>query len=395
MSGPRCCFVVESGTDVRLVEGLAEQFDLSILARRIVGGVEISHPPGARVPTVIGPAGRLQFARLVWQRLRQRRAQPNAVIVQGYSLAALAANAAARLTGVPTFMLVCSPTESYYRCREKYADDAKPYRYRELLALQVLARVNAVVGGRYIALSDHLANVVRGHGARGRVAVIPIYGVDTSLFSPSSEPKAVLRARLELPTTGSLIFFSSRVAPEKDSGTLLAAVRQLVDAGRELWVLHRSGGYTAFVRHAERYGVAERVVAGDALHPHAQLPSYYQASDLCVQASREEGLGFSPLEALACEIPVVATAVGGLRETIVDGETGWTYPVGDVRALARCIDAALGNPAEARRRAVEGRRVVRERYGRSVAFAKLIEEMSAYGLPRAGARHVDRETAAR
>jgi hypothetical protein len=41
----RLCFIVESGTDVRMVEGLAERFDLSVLARRITDGVEISWPP--------------------------------------------------------------------------------------------------------------------------------------------------------------------------------------------------------------------------------------------------------------------------------------------------------------------------------------------------------------
>jgi len=61
----RLCLVVESGTDVRLVEGLAERFDLTILARRIEGGVEVNHPPAISVPSVVGPASRLEIAMLV------------------------------------------------------------------------------------------------------------------------------------------------------------------------------------------------------------------------------------------------------------------------------------------------------------------------------------------
>jgi glycosyltransferase involved in cell wall biosynthesis len=197
--------------------------------------------------------------------------------------------------------------------------------------------------------------------------------VDTKIFAPSGEPKRVIRERLGLPPTGSLIFFSSRIAPEKDSETLLRAVRHLLDKGRDLWLLHRSGGFHAFIKDAERFGIAGRVIATDAVHPHKELPQDYQACDLCVQASREEGLGFSPLEALACDVPVIASAVGGLKETIEDGKTGWTYPVSDSLALAACIESVLDSPLEAARRAAAGRKMVCERYERQVVFEQLEE----------------------
>ena len=168
------------------------------------------------------------------------------------------------------------------------------------------------------------------------------------------------------------MFFSSRIAPEKDGETLLAAVRELRGQGRDVWLLHRSGGFRTLRSYAERYGVADRVIATDAAHPLTELPGDYQAADLCVQASREEGLGFSPLEALACETPVVAAAVGGLRETIVDGETGWTCPAGDAAALARAMADALTRRDEARRRARAGRAMVRERFERRVVFDRLM-----------------------
>ena len=114
------------------------------------------------------------------------------------------------------------------------------------------------------------------------------------------------------------------------------------------------------------------MIGTDAAHPVRELPLDYQASDLCVQASREEGLGFSPLEALACETPVVAAAVGGLRETIVDGETGWTYPVGDAPALARAMEDVLTRRDEARRRAQAGRLMVLERFERRLVFDRLM-----------------------
>jgi len=89
-----------------------------------------------------------------------------------------------------------------------------------------------------------------------------------------------------------------------------------------------------------------------------------------VQASREEGLGFSPLEALACGVPVVAAVVGGLRETIVEGHTGWTYAKGDAGALAHAIAHALDDPAEARRRTELGRALVARQYERDAVFSR-------------------------
>ena len=372
MTRPRLLFVVESGCDVRLVEGLAERFELEVLARRIVGGREINHPPPASVRVTVGPASRVGFARMVLARLLRGAPRPDFVLVQGYAMAALAANIAARVRGTPTAMLVCSPVEAYYECRRQHPSPGMRYRRREILGLGMLARVNARLGSRYLVLSEHLADVVRGHGAR-RVDVVPLYGVVLRLFAPSPESRDEARERMGLPRDGALLFFSSRVAPEKDAETLLRALAVLRQQGRDVRLLHRSGAWKQFVADAERFGVAEWVLASDPLRPGPELARAYRACDVCVQASRAEGLGFSVLEALACGVPVVATAVGGLRETIRDGETGWTYPVGDHLALANAIADALDRPEEARRRAETGRRMVADHYARDLAFARFAQ----------------------
>jgi glycosyltransferase involved in cell wall biosynthesis len=377
MSKLRVSLIVESGTDVRLVEGLSEHFDLSIVARCIAGGVEISQKPSQPVPVALGPPSRLQFAFFAFRHLRNRRDEIDFVLAQGYGLSALAANLACRLHRLKSAILVCSPAESYYRCRQKHPVEGKKYRRRELLMLRLVARLNALAGTQYFVLSDHLAEIIRGHSRRALVKVIPVYGVDKNFYKPSTEAKGELRRRLGLPENGQLVFFSSRIAPEKDSETLLSAIRILLDKGRDIWLLHRSGGYRSFLEDAARFGIAERVIAGDAVHPHRLLPQEYQACDLCVQASREEGLGFSPLEALACGIPVVATAVGGLKETIIDGKTGWAYPPGDSEGLADCIEAALDNEEESARRTALGGALVYERYERQHVFEMLVSTLTA------------------
>ena len=373
MALPDLCFIFETGTDVRFIEGLAEKSNLTLLARQLKDGVMISQPLTMPIETIVGPTSRSEFALFVWKYLKQKRF--DYVIVQGYGLSAVAANLASRFTGTPTAMQVGSPVEAYYYCRKAYPLPNKPFRWYEMSSLQAIARINAAIGQEYIVVSQYLADFVRGYGNQTPVSVVPVYGVDTNLFVPPSEPKAEVKAKRGLPTTGSIIFFSSRIAPEKDSETLLLAFQRLLKEGHNLWLLHRSGGYQTFIKDAERYGIAERVIATDAVHPHKQLPLDYQACDLCVQSSRQEGLGFSPLEALACGVPVIASAVGGLRETIIDGETGWTYPVGDSDKLAKCIQDVLDHPDEAARRASAGRDLVCTKYDRRIVFEQFLKVM--------------------
>lgn len=380
---PRVCFVVESGTDVRLVEALHERTRLTILARRLPQGQVISQPPAAMPAMELGPSGHAAFAAFVLRRLRALRAATDVVLVQGYGPTAAAANLAGRLSGVPVMMLVCSPLEAYYRCRKR-GDSPRRFSAIEYAAIRTFAKVNARLGRRYIVLSPHLASVVRAHGGSADVDVIPVYGVDRRIFTPSTEDRRTLRARLGLPLDDALVFFSSRVAPEKDAATVLLALRTLVDEGRSVRVLHLSGGHREFASLAASIGVGGHVIARDAVAPFVALADHYRASDVCVQASREEGLGFSPLEALACGVPVVASAVGGLTDTIRDNDTGWPVPAGDPRALAGAIGQVLDDPDEAARRAARGAALVDRTYERQVVFDALddvLRSVTPAGIP--------------
>lgn len=338
----------------------------------------ISHPSAEPVVIVEGPASRLRFAARVAGYLLGRRGRTDFVLVQGYGLAALAANLVCWLLTIPAAMLICSPVEDYYRCRRSNPLPGKPYSPFLLWGLMALARLNALFDHCYVTLSEHLSEIVRSHGGR-QIEQIPVYGVNTDVFKPDGD-KNKIRLRLGLPTSGTVIFFSSRIAPEKDSRSLLSAVRTLRQRGYDVWILHRSGGFQSFMREAESLGVADRVNALDAVHPHFELPDLYRASDICVQASRAEGLGFSPLEALACQVPVIATAVGGLKETVVEPDTGWTYEVGDPSALANKIEEVINNPAEAADRARRGRAMVISRYDQAMVFDRLrrmVERLTA------------------
>lgn len=381
---PRVCFVVDSGTDVRLADGLAERTSVRILARTLPSGREISQPSRQELRVELGPAGHAAFAVFVFRRLLALRREIDIVLVQGYGPTAAFANIAGRLAGLPVLMLICSPMEAYYRCRQTAAV-GRPFRRSEYWAILLFSRLNAWLGRGYIVLSPYLASVVHAHGARRSIDVIPVYGVDGAIFRPSAEPKVVLRSRLGLPEDAPIVFFSSRVAPEKDAATVLRAVGILSAAGRRVRLLHLSGGHRELMNLAREIGVEEHVIAGDAVAPFGALADHYRASDICVQSSREEGLGFSALESLACGVPVIATAVGGLNDTIRENDTGWQVPAGNSEALATAIANVLDDPAEAMRRTVRGAEHVAARYDRELVFEALVKRMAKQSRVRRSA----------
>jgi N-acetyl-alpha-D-glucosaminyl L-malate synthase BshA len=103
-------------------------------------------------------------------------------------------------------------------------------------------------------------------------------------------------------------------------------------------------------------GIANRVFFVGML---GMVESYLSVCDLLLLPSQTESFGVSALEAMACEVPVVASRVGGLPELVRDGETGYLCPVGDVEAMAAAALRILGGGEldafrqAARRRAVE------------------------------------------
>ena len=71
--------------------------------------------------------------------------------------------------------------------------------------------------------------------------------------------------------------------------------------------------------------------------PHARIAELMRAADVVVVPSRREPLGLAAVEALACGTPVIASAVGGLREVVRDGENGLLIPPADPAALAQAL----------------------------------------------------------
>ena len=96
------------------------------------------------------------------------------------------------------------------------------------------------------------------------------------------------------------------------------------------------------------------------------MAEYYQASDLVIQASLEEGLGLSPLEALACEVPILVSKVGGLVAHLEEYSN--FFEAGNYLQLKNEIEKHIENPESLILKAKKGRIYVNKYWSQDVAY---------------------------
>lgn len=175
-----------------------------------------------------------------------------------------------------------------------------------------------------------------------RVTVVEL-GVDARFSPQPPDQIAAVRQRRDLPRRFAL--YVGTIEPRKGLDTLLSAwapVAQslpdihLVIAGKPGWYVER------LHTQVDKLGLARRV-HWTGYVPDADLPALYGAAEVFVFPSRYEGFGLTPLEAMACGVPVVSSNAAALPEVI--GEAGLLVPPDDVPALAAMLQLALTQPA--------------------------------------------------
>jgi N-acetyl-alpha-D-glucosaminyl L-malate synthase BshA len=112
---------------------------------------------------------------------------------------------------------------------------------------------------------------------------------------------------------------------------------------------------------AVRLGVTESVVFVGKQRQ-SVIRDYLSIADLFLLPSETESFGLSALEAMACEVPVIATRVGGVPEVVEDGKCGYLFPVGDVEGMARAAIRLLKDPALSREFGAHGRSIAIDRF---------------------------------
>jgi D-inositol-3-phosphate glycosyltransferase len=220
---------------------------------------------------------------------------------------------------------------------------------RLLVEREVLKQSDALVAESQ-ASQDHMMQdyEVRPEAIR----VIPC-GVDPAVFYPQDRLQA--RRHLGLPPGVPILLFVGRLQPLKGIATLLRSAQLILRAHADMQVLIVGGGVdTNDPNETQERQRLQELMAQLGLRRHVQfitaqpqdvLAQYYAAADVLVMPSHYESFGMVVLEAMACGTPVVASRVGGMASTVLDGQTGFLAPVGDAPAFAEAVQRVLATPS--------------------------------------------------
>jgi glycosyltransferase involved in cell wall biosynthesis len=231
-----------------------------------------------------------------------------------------------------------------------------------------------------IAVSEFVRAEAERRDIEGNRIKVIIDGVDVDHFSRANFSREVVRRELGLPLDVPIALNIARFARNKRQDLLIAAsesVRKRLPDFHLVFVGEAEDQryYSEIVEQIGRVGLASNATF---LPFQRDIRRIEAASDVLVLCSDREPLGICLLEAMAMELPVVATNSGGSHELFIDGESGLKTQGGDVQGLATAIESILTNPELAQRLGKAGRRRVETEYtiqNHAIVVADLYEEV--------------------
>ncbi len=233
-------------------------------------------------------------------------------------------------------------------------------------------------------ITDAFIAVARSHGQylidhegcpAAKVRVVP-NGVDTERFRPQV-PDSALRRELGIPPGVPVAGIVAALRPEKNHSLFLAAAQCTLKQRPDAHFLIVGDG----PQRARIEALRSELGLDDVVHlagTRQDIPALLAVMDVFVLTSHMEANPVSILEALACERPVVATAVGSVPETVIDGKTGCLVKPGDAQAIADRLVELFGDREKAAALGRAGRRHVVEHWSLNrmiTGYEDLLEEI--------------------
>ncbi len=203
-----------------------------------------------------------------------------------------------------------------------------------------------------------------------RISSIPT-GLDLQKFKPGD--KQATRKQLGLPEKKHLIGIIATLRSWKGHAHLIEAFSRLVEKHENLHLLIVGEGPVRepLENQVEELNLNQQVTfAGNQENT---VPWFQSIDTFVLPSYANEGVPQALMQAMACGLPVIGGAVGGLPETIEEGKTGLLFPPKDVSALVCAIEKLLDDPQLAARMGVEAHRAAREKFGIDIMLDKMCQ----------------------
>ncbi|MEE2059286.1 glycosyltransferase [Rhodococcus artemisiae] len=296
------------------------------------------------------------FLRSEWSRERPDIAHAH------FWMSGIATQLAARQLGIPTVQTFHT-LGAVERRHQSSTDATRSDRIRlEELVARGATRVVA-------ACTDEVSELARMGLPRARTSVVPC-GVDVNRFEPVGPTLLPRRAKYRIVAIGKLV-------PRMGFDVTVEALSALPDTELVVAGGPPDGGTSdgpeasRLADVARRCGVYDRVRMPGRI-AHSQVPALLRSADIVVSNPWYEPFGVVPLEAMACGRPVIASAVGGVLDIVVDGVTGDLVPPRSPEALAKAARQLLGDPTTRDTYGIAGRDRAVARYSWDRAAADTI-----------------------
>jgi glycosyltransferase involved in cell wall biosynthesis len=225
---------------------------------------------------------------------------------------------------------------------------------------------------RVIMVSDSMRPIIARHGVPESKLTWVRNAIDGEFFRRSESRRLAVRAELGIPSDGVLVGAVGRLNAEKDYPTFLRAAEILLRCERKYFFVIVGGGplEQSLKNIAQSLGVTDRLI----FYGHTKdVRGLYDAMDIYALSSTREGLPNTVLEAMAMEVPIVATDVDGVTEAVTDQQEAFIVPARDPGAIAQAVEMISAQPH------VQGRltRAARDKVEQQFSFATRMRKIES------------------
>jgi starch synthase len=234
-----------------------------------------------------------------------------------------------------------------------------------------IERYTVAQADRVIAVSAEMkADILRYYNVAPEKVTVIHNGIDLEQYRLTTDRSYLVEKGISMP----YVLFVGRLSRQKGILQLLEAMTYLKDTGMKL-VLCASAPDTPELEREVRQAVDANpnIIWLNEMVPRAKVVQLYSHALMFVCPSIYEPFGIINLEAMACQTPVVSSRVGGIKEVVVDGETGLLVEPDQPQELAAALYRLSENPDLRRRFRIAGRKRVEEHFGWDVIARRTVE----------------------